>query len=304
MLTPEALGIAVRANAHYRRAFADWLDLLDALGVLDDSDAVAYGEAVAEAVAAWQTAHPPLAQDGVLGPKTAAALRRETWTAPAGADCFIADGKPIIVGGVKVVDFREPGGLSFYATPKPLYSTRSKPPNLSVLHWSVTATAHGAFSVLLGRGFSVQLLLDDDGTFYQCGDLVTMGAWHAGVVNARSFGVEIAGGLPPRAGDPGVPLDVRGDMTRYGYFSTRQVEAITRAWPALHRALGIPLVLPRANPIGPAVPALDGVSRFTDYRVAKGEFAGACGHYHCTAKKGDAGTQLWAPLRAAGFEVA
>lgn len=298
LLTPEQLGVAIRANAYWRARFADWPDLLDALSATDrSSDAD-----LADAVADFQKRHLPLTVDGVIGPKTAAAIRQETWRAPEGTDAFRVDGRRIAVDGVRVIDWTEEGGLSFYSAPKVSYSTRSKAPNLSVLHWSVTATAHQAFNVLIARGLSVQLVLDDDGTFYQCGDLVTMQAWHAGVVNGRSFGIEIAGGLPPRAGDPGVPLDVRGDQTRFGSFAKAQIGALAKAWPVLHRAIGIPLLLPRALPTEPS--RTDGVTRLTDYRVAKGEFMGACGHYHVTTKKADPSAQLWMPLREAGFGAA
>lgn len=302
LLTPELLGVAIRANAYWRHVTPDWDDLLDALdGQVGDGSSVEMQD-VPERVAAFQSAHVPLHVDGQLGPKTAARLRQETWTPPDGSDAFIADGKRIVVRGVKVVDFREPGALSFYSAPKALYGARAKAPDLTVRHWSMTATAHQAFAVLLARGLSVQLLLDDDGTFYQCGDLATMVAWHAGVANQRSVGIEMAGGLAPRAGDPGVPLDVRGDMTRFSSFTPAQVKAMTLAWPALHRGMGIPMVMPMQNATEPR--RTDGVTRHADRRVASGAFAGACDHFQVTSKKADAGTQLLAPLRGVGFEVA
>jgi N-acetylmuramoyl-L-alanine amidase len=61
-----------------------------------------------------------------------------------------------------------------------------------VLHYDVCVSSHRCFRVLHDqRGLSVHFLLDVDGTIYQTLDLVHR-ARHAGWVNDRSVGIEIA----------------------------------------------------------------------------------------------------------------
>lgn len=64
--------------------------------------------------------------------------------------------------------------------------------DLFVLHYDVCGFAERCFRVLHDRrGLSVHFLLDVDGTIYQTLDLRER-AWHAGAVNTRSIGIEIA----------------------------------------------------------------------------------------------------------------
>lgn len=64
--------------------------------------------------------------------------------------------------------------------------------DLFVLHYDVCGFAERCFRVLHDRrGLSVHFLLDVDGTIYQTLDLRER-AWHAGSVNTRSIGIEIA----------------------------------------------------------------------------------------------------------------
>ncbi|MFO0838132.1 MAG: N-acetylmuramoyl-L-alanine amidase [Phycisphaerae bacterium] len=61
-----------------------------------------------------------------------------------------------------------------------------------VLHYDACGTSRRCFQVLHDvRGLSVHFMLDVDGTIYQTLD-VKERAWHAGVANDRSVGVEIA----------------------------------------------------------------------------------------------------------------
>jgi N-acetyl-anhydromuramyl-L-alanine amidase AmpD len=69
-----------------------------------------------------------------------------------------------------------------------------------VIHYDVCGTSRQCFKVLQDiRGLSVHFMLDVDGTVYQTLDLKER-AWHAGIANDRSVGIEIAHiGAYPRA---------------------------------------------------------------------------------------------------------
>lgn len=61
-----------------------------------------------------------------------------------------------------------------------------------VIHYDVAGTSQRCFFVLHDmRNLSVQFMLDIDGTIYQTMDAKER-AWHAGVANSRSVGIEIA----------------------------------------------------------------------------------------------------------------
>jgi len=61
-----------------------------------------------------------------------------------------------------------------------------------VIHYDVCGTSRRCFQVLQDqRGLSVHFMLDLDGTIYQTLDLKER-AWHAGIANDRSVGIEIA----------------------------------------------------------------------------------------------------------------
>jgi N-acetyl-anhydromuramyl-L-alanine amidase AmpD len=73
-----------------------------------------------------------------------------------------------------------------------------------VLHYDVCGASERCFMVLHDdRELSVQFLLDVDGTIYQTMDVRDQ-AWHAGLANTRSIGVEIAqiGAYPEEATGP------------------------------------------------------------------------------------------------------
>lgn len=103
--------------------------------------------------------------------------------------------------GCRVVLWDEPGGMSFYK-PK-TFSPRSgsleklrEQVNCFVLHHSVTYTAKLTFSGLIGRGLSVNFIIDDndvDGyaTIYQCLDIKDVG-WSHKPLNFAGPGVEIS----------------------------------------------------------------------------------------------------------------
>lgn len=102
--------------------------------------------------------------------------------------------------GCRVVLWNEEAGMSFYGKGK--YTPRDatlqdlqKEIKLFVLHHSVTYTAKQTYSGLIGRGLSVNFIIDDDNvdgyaTVYQCLDIKDAGLSH-GPFNKSGPGVEI-----------------------------------------------------------------------------------------------------------------
>ncbi len=103
--------------------------------------------------------------------------------------------------GARVVLWDEPGGFSFYKSGK--YSSRKSDltklqteVDSFILHHSVTYTAKSTYTGLLGRGLSVNFIIDDDSkdgiaTIYQCLDVRDAG-WSHSPMNFRGPGVEIS----------------------------------------------------------------------------------------------------------------
>lgn len=136
---------------------------------------------------------------------------------------IIVSGREVPVG-VPVVTWKDPGGFDghretcfFSDAPLPSspasgcdtprrYAEREIDPSkvdMVVLHYDVAWTSRNCFKVLHDiRGLSCHFLLDVDGTIYQTLDL-SLRARHAGGVNDRSVGVEIA--------HPG-PLELTKDL--------------------------------------------------------------------------------------------
>ncbi len=134
---------------------------------------------------------PPPARTGtsiiVAGREVPVGAPVVTWKDPGGFDahretCFFSDA---------ALPSRPAAGCD---TPR-RYAERDQDPSkldLVVLHYDVAWTSRNCFKVLHDlRGLSCHFLLDVDGTIYQTLDL-TLRARHAGGVNDRSIGVEIA----------------------------------------------------------------------------------------------------------------
>jgi N-acetyl-anhydromuramyl-L-alanine amidase AmpD len=164
------------------------------------------------------------------GPQgTVAVLSADVAAATSRGDAIIAAGVKIPIGA-PVVTWRDPGGYDAYRercffsdrvlprTPAPGCNTEKrygarrlegevaeivsrsgwsvetlgKQLDLFVVHYDDAETSRNCFRVLQDlRGLSVHFMLDVDGTLYQTLDLVER-ARHAGVVNDRSVGIEIA----------------------------------------------------------------------------------------------------------------
>lgn len=191
-----------------------------------------------------------------------------------------------------------------------------------VLHYDVCGTSRQCFKVLQDvRGLSVHFMLDVDGTIYQTLDLKER-AWHAGVANDASVGIEIAqigaypspdhatlktwyrkdqngvriefpdwmaetgirtpGFVPRPARDALIAGEVQGE-TYYQYdFTDAQYEALAKLAATLHR------VLPR---IALAVPR-DAEGHVVDHTLDEQQlahFEGILGHWHVSDRKIDPG---------------
>lgn len=246
-------------------------------------------------VAAFQKAGGALTVDGIVGPKTAAAIQGAILQPPAG-EFLIAGGERVPVP-FPVVTWDEPGGMSFYGQAG--WTKRRDPSgkdvNLFVLHWDGCTSARQCFHVLLERRLSVHLMLDGDGIVYQALDLAEARAWHAGEVNERSIGVEIQNPVrthrnkwqsPPRelVMSPGV----HGAKTyEHLDFYDIQMKRVVELAEVLCERFGIP----RDLPLGPGGDVLR--------TLAPSGFHGVCGHYHVSKSKPDPGLTLWPGLQAA-----
>lgn len=113
---------------------------------------------------------------------------------------IVAAGIPFDIG-CRVVLWDEPGGMSFYKGKK--YSGRNvdlvelrNHTKCFVIHHADTYTAKQTYASLIGRGLSVNFIIDDDSvdgvsTIYQCLDIKD-GGWSQAPLNQRGPGVEIS----------------------------------------------------------------------------------------------------------------
>jgi len=252
-------------------------------------------EDFAESVAFFQKEHGALTVDGIVGPKTAAALEGIKPKPPEG-DFLIIAGQRVPVP-FPVVTWDEPGGMSFYG--RGGWTKRRDPSgkgvNLFVLHWDGCMSARQCFHVLLERKLSVHLMLDGDGTVYQALDLAEARAWHAGDVNERSVGVEIQNPVQPHRNKWQKPP--RELVVGPGVHGARSYEHLDFYDVQMKRVVELAEVLcarfgiPRAVPLGPGGDVLR--------TLAPRGFRGVCGHYHVSKSKPDPGLTLWPGLQAA-----
>ncbi len=206
--------------------------------------------------------------------------------------------------GLPVLDWTE-HGMKF-----PTRRMR-RAPTLYVQHWTGgEGDAARIFRVLKKRRLSVHLAIEQDGTIYQFADLADRCA-HAGMVNFRSVGVEIANrGVPPRSRS--LPRGSRprtrswGKWKREVYEDTirRRKIKMTRFYPeqiesAVRLAETITALIPS---IPKAVPKTeDGeLLRGTPHWVRR-RFKGVAGHFQLSTNKIDPGTDLLLKLIDEGF---
>ena len=150
-------------------------------------------DAFAHATKAYQDEHG-LESDGMLGPKTLAAIGRCAHDAPGPIlSQPVAAPNPAIPIAVIVAPDIDTDTYSATKTRK-----RSKPPQSIVLHDSITRTAKSCFRVLEKRDLSTHFLIDEDGTIYQCADPAARYTLHAAAWNRHSIGLDMINLLSTR----------------------------------------------------------------------------------------------------------
>ncbi|MEM7264059.1 MAG: peptidoglycan recognition family protein [Planctomycetota bacterium] len=186
-----------------------------------------------------------------------------------------------------------------------------------VVHYDMSGTSWNCFKVLHDvRGLSCHFLLDVDGTLYQTLDLKER-AWHAGVANDASIGIEIAHigarrdpaelkrWYPERDGKAfyQIPRLIRGRLpeeyvgipARPGLFDEvihgaryYQYDYTEEQYRALERLLvGLSRIFPKLEPNIPR----DGNGELVWVTLPNqgADFRGVIGHHHLTRQKQDPG---------------
>jgi len=155
-----------------------------------------------------------------------------------------------------------------------------------VIHLDGCLSAKMCYHVLHDqRGLSIHFMVDNDGTIYQCLDLLDC-AYHAGGVNEVSVGIELQN-RGDAARHPGAYPEGRGTVTCrvHGHqflcydFTSAQVEAMVHLCRTMSRILGIPLASPHdtgGRPVWTTIPNVRA-------------FQGFIGHYHVIETKWDPG---------------
>jgi len=156
-----------------------------------------------------------------------------------------------------------------------------------LIHYDACGSSRRCFEVLHDiRGLSSQFLLDTDGTIFQTLD-VKERAWHAGIANDRSVGIEIAnlGAYPvgdhPEPSEGMVTGEAQGSTLVQSPFTDAQYEALGRLAATLCRVLDVPAVAPRGED-GRVATGVIGADESRDFR-------GLLGHQHVYATKVDPG---------------
>ena len=256
-----------------------------------------FGEELKKAIASFQKSYG-LNDDGLCGPATfrrkfnerAGEIEREDMDARY-SDHIICHGDSVDIGWEKVVLWTDRGGLKAKKGNYKEINGKRKI-DLFVTHWDVCLSSRICQKVLDKRGISVHFLIDNDGTIYQTMD-TTHVAWHAGSVNHRAVGVEIANAYYPKYqewykkngfGEREIVKNayVNGKKLKdHLDFYPVQIEALKALFEALHKGLGIPLETP-VNFNG---------REYTD-TLSKPKlkaFSGFIHHYHETSRKIDCG---------------
>lgn len=199
-----------------------------------------------------------LTEDGLNGPATKSALA--DWKRPKNIDNSIIEIKEGWLNVAKK-DLIEGG------------SPTNKPKFL-LLHFTAGASAKSSISSMRSQGLAVQLVLDRDGTIYQCRSFGTT-AGHAGAsewkgfsgLNSHSIGIEIANGgdsFPRKFSslEPVVARHKNGGTTKeWERYTDAQIEVLMWLCPLLVQTyklidvVGHDDVAPsRKNDPGPAFP--------------------------------------------------
>lgn len=173
---------------------------------------------------------------------------------------------------------------------------RVKPITLAVWHWTAAENPPLAMArTLRKRELGVEFAIDRDGTVFQFCDPLVVDTADAGIVNARSVGVEIVSygmrrasrlwTIPKRGKDRGHrDVTIHGKRVRVASFYPAQTAAACALADVLSTVLPIPARVPMDAKGAVLTRALS--------RMELDEFSGHLGHYHVTKKKLDPGPVL------------
>lgn len=165
----------------------------------------------------------------------------------------------------------------------------------AVLHHDVTFNAKSTERILQERGYSTHFIIDGDieGTIYQCHNPTLSVAFHAGISNNVSVGIDINNPADPayekadatrRGRKRGLTKsEVHGRIVRLlGYFGS-QYESLNELLQILTKSIGLKERIPESevgSVLRTTVPNAD-------------EFEGIIGHYHITKRKIDPASLNW-----------
>jgi N-acetylmuramoyl-L-alanine amidase len=179
----------------------------------------------------------------------------------------------------------------------PATRPRGSKPDLCVWHWSGgEGEAATVARTLRKRKLSVHFVIDRDGVVHQFADPALVQCGHAGIVNARSVGVEIVNygirrarrlwTVPKKGVDRETDtVKIHGKVWTVAHFYPQQTLAAKRLAEALTVSLGIM----------PLVPLNGGAQWVVDHALTPDQlraFKGHVGHYHVTDQKQDPGVEL------------
>lgn len=255
--------------------------------------------AFALSVARFQAAHG-LTPDGIVGPRTHVLLDRlfgSPGVRGGRTDRLHFAGVEVPVPGVRVINAWDTERGFDFGTARPGAHGHGQVRGLRygsiVLHDSVTFTGRACFDVLVRRssrhtgrnlGLGTHIILDADGTAYQCVQDLAIVTWHATGWSRSAVGLDIVCPLDPRLVPrrPAHPcLHAGTAWAPDGYLD--YTDAQKAALPALVRALcdlcGIPFAWPTDADGGPATrpygQVVDGLRPGSHGVVAHGQISAA-----------------------------
>jgi hypothetical protein len=191
------------------------------------------------------------------------------------------------------------------------WNTRPRPipPKLIVLHWTAgEGNAARVRRTLEHRGLSVHYYIDQHGNLTQWEDPLKTVCLHAGRMNQRSVGVEIAN-VGTRATHPHWPRDryrcrIQNRVLYPARFYHEQIEAVVGLVGALCRDLGIPRTLPTDPETSPVTLPVPKIRTVCLTPRALQTVSGVVGHFHVSPHKVDPGLDLLLALQQAWAEDA
>lgn len=249
-------------------------------------------EEFCKAVLAFQLAHPEEfdlddERDGKLGQNSWSFMQKVYPGSEAG---LIVNGVRIPVAGVKVVTWKDPGGMGFYESGGFRRRPAATPPRVVCWHWDVATSAKRCFGILVNRKLSTHGCVDNDGTMMQYLDLAREVAFAAGSINGfavnfdASNAVEMAFEEYYRKSSYGPRPVIKDPLSKQSLldFYPVQAEVMRKVTKATCEALGIPYRLARDKK---GAPLLVSSAEFQK-KLADG-WSGVIGHHNVTERKWD-----------------